>query len=86
MTEQYFADDSFEQELAVSVPLARYGAAADVAKAALFLASDQSGYLTRRRPAGRRRLPRREELRLRTGRLVVPVRERDARLTGRLRR
>jgi len=46
MTEQYFSDDSFEQELAVSVPLARYGAAADVAKAALFLASDQSGYLT----------------------------------------
>ncbi len=46
MTEQYFADDSFEQELAVSVPLARYGAAADVAKAALFLASDQSGYLS----------------------------------------
>ena len=46
MTEQYFSDDSFEQELAVSVPLARYGAAADVAKAALFLASDQSGYLS----------------------------------------
>ena len=46
MTEQYFSDDTFEQELAVSVPLARYGAAADVAKAALFLASDQSGYLS----------------------------------------
>jgi NAD(P)-dependent dehydrogenase (short-subunit alcohol dehydrogenase family) len=46
MTEQYFSDDSFEQELAVTVPLARYGAAADVASAALFLASDQSGYLT----------------------------------------
>jgi NAD(P)-dependent dehydrogenase (short-subunit alcohol dehydrogenase family) len=46
MTEQYFSDDSFEQELAVSVPLARYGAGADVANAALFLAGDQSGYLT----------------------------------------
>jgi len=46
MTEQYFSDDTFEQELAVSVPLARYGAAADVAGAALFLASDQSGYLS----------------------------------------
>jgi NAD(P)-dependent dehydrogenase (short-subunit alcohol dehydrogenase family) len=46
MTEQYFIDDSFEQELPVSVPLARYGAPADVAQAALFLASDQSGYLT----------------------------------------
>jgi NAD(P)-dependent dehydrogenase (short-subunit alcohol dehydrogenase family) len=46
MTEQYFADDSFEQELAVSVPLARYGAVADVAQAALFLASDQAAYLS----------------------------------------
>ena len=46
MTEQYFSDDSFEQELAVSVPLARYGAVGDVAQAALFLASAQSGYLT----------------------------------------
>ncbi len=46
MTEQYFSDDTFEQEIAVSVPLARYGNAADVAQAALFLASDQSGYLS----------------------------------------
>lgn len=46
MTEQYFADEHFEQELAVSVPLARYGAPGDVAQAALFLASDPSSYLT----------------------------------------
>ena len=46
MTEQYFSDDTFERELAVSVPLARYGVAGDVAQAALFLASDRSSYLT----------------------------------------
>jgi len=46
MTEQYFADESFEQELAASVPLAHHGAPGDVAQAALFLASDQSTYLT----------------------------------------
>jgi meso-butanediol dehydrogenase/(S,S)-butanediol dehydrogenase/diacetyl reductase len=46
MTEQYFSDDGFEQELAVSVPLARYGETGDVAQAALFLASDMSSYVT----------------------------------------
>ena len=46
MTEQYFADDSFEQELAISVPLARYGEASDVAQAALYLASDMAAYVT----------------------------------------
>jgi len=46
MTEQYFADESFEQELAASIPLAHHGAPGDVAQAALFLASDQSTYLT----------------------------------------
>ncbi len=46
MTEQYFSDENFEQELAVSVPLGRYGAVGDVAQAALFLASDSAGYVT----------------------------------------
>ena len=46
LTEQYFSDDSFEQELAISVPLARYGETGDVAQAALFLASDMASYIT----------------------------------------
>lgn len=46
MTEQYFSDDSFEQELAISVPLARYGETSDVAQAALYLASEMSSYVT----------------------------------------
>jgi len=46
LTEQYFADDAFEQELAVSVPLRRYGTAGDVAQAALYQASDMASYVT----------------------------------------
>jgi NAD(P)-dependent dehydrogenase (short-subunit alcohol dehydrogenase family) len=46
LTEQYFGDDSFEQELAVTVPLQRYGTAGDVAQAALYLASDMAAYVT----------------------------------------
>jgi NAD(P)-dependent dehydrogenase (short-subunit alcohol dehydrogenase family) len=46
LTEQYFTDETFEQELAVSVPLQRYGTSADVAQAALYLASEMASYVT----------------------------------------
>jgi NAD(P)-dependent dehydrogenase (short-subunit alcohol dehydrogenase family) len=45
LTERYFADDSFEQELAATVPQRRYGLTGDVADAALYLASDLSAYV-----------------------------------------
>jgi NAD(P)-dependent dehydrogenase (short-subunit alcohol dehydrogenase family) len=46
LTEQYFADETFEQELAVSVPLQRCGTSAEVAQAALYLASEMASYVT----------------------------------------
>jgi len=46
LTEQYFSDETFEEELAVSVPLRRHGTAADVAQAALWLASELAAYVT----------------------------------------
>ena len=46
LTEQYFGDDGFEQELAISVPLRRYGESSEVAQAALYLASEMSSYVT----------------------------------------
>jgi NAD(P)-dependent dehydrogenase (short-subunit alcohol dehydrogenase family) len=46
LTEQYFVDDAFEQELSVTVPLRRYGTTHDVAQAALYLASDMASYVT----------------------------------------
>ncbi len=45
LTESYFTDERFEQELAVQVPQGRVGTAEDVARAALFLASEQSAYV-----------------------------------------
>ena len=45
LTESYFGDERFEQELAVQVPQGRVGTANDVARAALFLASDQAAYV-----------------------------------------
>ena len=46
LTERYFEeDDSFEEGLRTVVPQGRAGIAADVADAALYLASDQSAYV-----------------------------------------
>jgi NAD(P)-dependent dehydrogenase (short-subunit alcohol dehydrogenase family) len=45
LTEQYFAEDAFEEGLRTVVPQGRVGTAADVADAALYLASDQSAYV-----------------------------------------
>ena len=46
MTEQYFGDPSFEDEIAAAAPLARHGLAADVANAALYLASELASYVS----------------------------------------
>ncbi len=46
MTEAYWADERFENELASVVPLGRSGTADDVAQAALYLAGPQSAYVT----------------------------------------
>jgi len=45
LTEQYFADAAFEQNLATIVPQGRHGEASEVASAALYLASDLSSYV-----------------------------------------
>ena len=45
LTERYFADDSFDEGLRTVVPQGRAGIAADVADAALYLASDLSAYV-----------------------------------------
>ncbi len=45
LTEQYFAEDAFEDGLRTVVPQGRAGVAADIADAALYLASDLSAYV-----------------------------------------
>jgi NAD(P)-dependent dehydrogenase (short-subunit alcohol dehydrogenase family) len=46
LTEPYFAEAAFEEGLRATIPQGRAGVAADVADAALYLASDQSAYVT----------------------------------------
>lgn len=46
LTEQYFAEDAFEEGLRTVIPQGRAGIAADVADAAVYLASDQSAYVS----------------------------------------
>ncbi len=46
LTEQYFAESAFEEGLLTIIPQGRAGVAADVANAALYLASDQSAYVS----------------------------------------
>ena len=45
LTESYFADESFQQSLAKTVPQRRYGEPRDVANAALYLASALGSYV-----------------------------------------
>jgi NAD(P)-dependent dehydrogenase (short-subunit alcohol dehydrogenase family) len=46
LTEQYFGEDAFEEGLRTVIPQGRAGVAADVAAAALYLASDEAGYVS----------------------------------------
>jgi NAD(P)-dependent dehydrogenase (short-subunit alcohol dehydrogenase family) len=46
LTNQYFADEQFEQELPLVIPQGRVGTTGDVAQAALFLASPMASYVT----------------------------------------
>ena len=46
LTDSYFQDDSFAEELALVIPQGRVGTADDVAQAALYLASDMASYVT----------------------------------------
>jgi NAD(P)-dependent dehydrogenase (short-subunit alcohol dehydrogenase family) len=45
LTEQYFAEDAFEEGLRTVIPQGRAGVVADVAAAALYLASDEAAYV-----------------------------------------
>jgi NAD(P)-dependent dehydrogenase (short-subunit alcohol dehydrogenase family) len=46
LTERYFAEDAFEEGLSTVIPQGRAGVAADVAAAALYLASDEAAYVS----------------------------------------
>ena len=46
LTEQYFVDERFVQQLAFVIPQGRVGTAAEVAQSALYLVSDMSSYVS----------------------------------------
>jgi 3-oxoacyl-[acyl-carrier protein] reductase len=46
LTEQYFGDERFVEELALVIPEGRAGTPADVAQTALYLVSDMSSYVS----------------------------------------
>jgi 3-oxoacyl-[acyl-carrier protein] reductase len=46
LTEQYFADEQFVEDLALVIPQGRAGTAGEVAQTALYLASDMASYVS----------------------------------------
>ena len=62
MNAPYFEDPDMRATLQKEIPLGRWGQPDEIAAAILFLASDESDYVQRSRPRGRRRLAQRQGL------------------------